>query len=114
MAEITILNEKPVTIYEVKEKLNEIKKRDKELSFRSKKTEEYINNVVLLKEKKANELMEELSKAKLEKLKIRHIVKIIDVIPKDTDGLKILFTNEPIALKQEEIEQIVQIVKKYA
>ena len=114
MAEITTLNEKPVTIYEVKEKLNDIKKRDKELSFRAKKTEEYINNVILLKEKKANELMEELIKANIEKLKPRHIVKIVDILPKDTDSLKILFTNEPIALKQEEIEQIVQIVKKYA
>ncbi|HLC73336.1 MAG TPA: hypothetical protein VJH20_01740, partial [Candidatus Nanoarchaeia archaeon] len=99
MSEITIINEKPVTIYEVRDKLGEIKKRDKELSFRAKKTEEFVNNVVLLKEKKARELMEELEKLSIEKLKPRHLVKIVDVLPKDMDSLKILFTNEPIALK---------------
>jgi len=114
MSEITIINEKPVTIYEVRDKLGEIKKRDKELSFRAKKTEEFVNNVVLLKEKKARELMEELEKLSIEKLKPRHLVKIVDVLPKDMDSLKILFTNEPIALKLEEFEKIIEIVKKYA
>ena len=55
MPEIQIINEKPVTLYEVKDKLADIKKRDKELSFRAKKTEEFINCVSLLKDKKAKE-----------------------------------------------------------
>ena len=114
MSEITIIHEKPVSVYDVKDKLNEIKKRDKELSFRAKKTEEFINTVVLLKDKKAKELMEELEKANIEKLKTKHITKIVDILPKDIDSLKILFINEPVALKQEEFEKVIEIVKKYA
>src|SRR3990167_11021963 len=87
MSEISILNERPVSIYEVREKLNEIKKRDKELSFRAKKTEEFVNNVQLLKEKKAKELYDDLINLNIEKLKPRQIVKIIDVIPKDSDKI---------------------------
>ena len=114
MSEITIINEKPVNIYDIKDRLADIKKRDKELSFRAKKTEEYINNVTILKEKKAKELLEELEKSNIDKLKVRQIVKLVDIVPKDSDSLKILFTNEPIALKQEEVDSIVEIVKKYA
>ncbi|MBS3146236.1 hypothetical protein J4471_00915 [Candidatus Woesearchaeota archaeon] len=114
MSEISILNERPVSIYEVREKLNEIKKRDKELSFRAKKTEEFVNNVQLLKEKKAKELYDDLINLNIEKLKPRQIVKIIDVIPKDSDSLKTIFTNEPIALSIEEFEKVIEVVKKYA
>src|SRR3989344_3549397 len=98
MPEIQIINEKPVTLYEVKDKLADIKKRDKELSFR---------------DKKAKEILEELEKNNADKLKLRHIVKIIDVLPKDLESLKILFTNEPVALKQEDFEKLIEIVKKY-
>lgn len=114
MPEIQMINEKPVTIYEVKDKLADIKKRDKELSFRAKKTEEFINNVSLMKEKKSKELLEDLEKNNADKLKLRHLVKIVDILPKDVESLKILFVNEPVALKQEDFEKLIEIVKKYA
>ena len=40
-----ILNEKAVGINEIKVHIDSIKKREKELNFRAKKVEEYINNL---------------------------------------------------------------------
>ena len=44
-----IIEEKPISIFEVKDEMVEMKKRDKELNFRAKKVEEYSNNIVKLK-----------------------------------------------------------------
>lgn len=114
MAEIEVINESPMALYELKERLLEIKKRDKELSFRAKKTEEYLNIVVKSKEKKLSELKEQLALLEIARLKATHIIKIADILPKDMDSLKTIFSGEVATLKQEDMSKILDTVKKYA
>lgn len=114
MAEIQIINETPLALYGLKERLAEIKKRDKELSFRGKKAEEYLNVVVKSKEKKLNELKEQLTRLEISRLKISQIIKIVDILPKDMDSLKIIFSGEATTLKLEDMTKILDTVKKYA
>ena len=55
-----ILSETPVSAYQLKEELEKIKKRDKELNFRAAKTEEHLN--ILGIPKNLDELHEKISK----------------------------------------------------
>ncbi len=115
MAELQVINETPLALYELKEKLADIKKRDKELSFRGKKGEDYLNVVVKTKEKKLSELKEQLTRLEISRLKQIQIIKIVDVLPKDIDSLKIIFSGESTTtLKQEDMARILDTVKKYA
>ncbi len=113
MPDLEILSEKPISLSEVKKNLEEIKKRDKELNFRSKKTELYLNSIKL-KGKKAESLREDLESLNIIRLKPRTIIKIIDLVPTDPDSLRIILSGENITPKQEDVEKIVSIVKKYA
>ncbi|MEK6934576.1 MAG: hypothetical protein AABW46_01730 [Nanoarchaeota archaeon] len=110
MAEIEVINERPITLVETREIIDKIEKRDKELNERSNKTLEYINKVVK-KSENIKELMEKLEKLEIARLKDRHIIKLIDVHPKDLDSLKTIISGENITLKQEDLKRILECLK---
>ena len=110
MAEIEILQETPLTMRELQEKLNEVKKRDKDLSFRSKKTSEYL--AVFTEKKPKEDLKKALIDLGIPRLKDRHIVKIADVNPKDIESLKTLIVGENLTLKQEDLKRILECLTK--
>ena len=96
---------------ELKDKLEDIKKRDKELNERAQKTQDYLNKFVKLKEKEALKLKDEVTNLKIPRLKDKHIIKIIDVVPKDMDSLKLIFSAENITIKQEDLQRILDTIK---
>ncbi len=110
MAEIEVMQETPLTMKELMEKLNDVKKRDKELGFRAKKTLDYLASFVEKKQK------EDLKKALVElgipRLKEKHIVKITDINPGDIDSLKALLVGENLTLKQEDLKRILECLTK--
>ena len=109
MADIEIVEQRPLSLIEVKESLSLHKEKFKELNFRSQKVEGYVQDFAAVDKEKAIELEKKLSEA-VQKLKERHIKKIIDVMPADLNQVKTIFTGEAINLKQEELKQIVDIV----
>lgn len=111
MANVEIVNEVPVTMAELKEKIEEIKKRDKELNARAQKTYDYLARFTELKTKEAIKLKEELNKLNIPRLKDRHIVKVLDIMPKDIESLKLIFAGENITIKQEDIQKILNAIK---
>lgn len=111
MANTEIINEVPLTMAEVKERLEEIKKRDKELKPRALKTYEYLSKFVDIKAKDAIKIKEGLLKLQIPRLKERHINKIIDIMPKDMETLKLIFVGENITLKQDDLDKILNALK---
>ena len=111
MSEIETIEEKPVTLTDVKMLLEKIEKRDKELNEKAKKTVEYVNKINKKTEKDIKEVRSKLDKLDMIRLKGRHIVKIMDIMPYDADSLKALFSSEPITLKQEDIQKILECLK---
>ena len=109
MSDIEIVEQKPLSLIEVKELLTTHKAKFKELNFRSQKVEGYVQDFATVDKEKAQEIEKKLAEA-VQKLKERHIKKIIDVMPIDINQLKTIFTGEAINLKQEELKQIVDIV----
>ena len=108
MANLEVLNETSLSLQELKEKLNEIKKRDGDLNPRGIKTYDYINK---FSKKDTKKLKENLDKVGILRLKDKHINKIVDILPKDTDELKAVLSGENLTLKQEDLDKIIATVK---
>ncbi|UCD20817.1 MAG: hypothetical protein JSW08_03525 [archaeon] len=98
---------KPVSLAEVKEILS------KEESERAKALLGFIKKFTKLTPKKAKEMEKELSDLKIFSLKPKDIVKIIDLMPEDTEDLRKILTGSEISLKQDEITKILEVVKKH-
>ncbi len=109
MVDLKVLNERSLSISEVRDILNN--KDKKELSARGVKTLSYIDGIIQCKDKKAVEMTEKLSKLDITRLKERHIKKIVDIMPKDLDTLRTIFSGENITLKQEDLQKILDTIK---
>lgn len=111
MVEMKITEEKPLTLVELSEKIDKIKKRDKELGSRAERIKEYLNKFVKLKTKRVGELKKELDNLNIPRLKERHMVKLIDILPRDMDSLKMIFAGEDVTIKQDDLEKILNVIK---
>lgn len=98
-----IKSQEPITMAEVAALAGETEKETKLKSF--------IAQFVKTTEKDAKAMKAELKSLELIKLKDEHIVKIVDFMPEDAaDTIKAL---PGVALDQDEITKILDIVKKY-
>ncbi len=109
-----ILQQTPVTMAGLKEELEKIKKSYKEPGLRSQKTEEYFSQFVGLDIKKVAELRAQLEKLNIPRLKDTHIVKIIDLLPKTVDDLKVILQGYALTVSNDNLKKIVEVVKKQA
>ncbi len=110
MPEIEVINEKPICLVEVKEKVDLISKRDQSLTEKATKTLEYINKLIKKTEKEVNEIKAKTASSGITRLKEKHIIKILDISPKDMESLKTIFATEPITLKQEDLNKILECI----
>jgi len=102
---------KPITISEVKNILKKVEKDRKEMLYEQKIALEHAHKFAKLSVKKADELVKELSK--LEFLQEIHAYKIADILPTTSDDVKTIFAKERITLSENDINQILELVKKY-
>ncbi|MBI4439401.1 hypothetical protein HY638_00345 [Candidatus Woesearchaeota archaeon] len=105
MASIEVLSETPLSVVEMKEELDRIKKRDKELNFRAQKTEEYLQAFV--ESKKGLELKKKLIALEIPRLREQHICKIIDIMPITPADVKAVLQGYTVTLSTENIKKIV-------
>ena len=110
MTTAEIIAENPISIYELKEELEKIKKRDKELNFRAARTEEFLKQVTSFK--KASELHDKLVKLNIPRLKENHIKKIIDIMPLTINDLKVVLQAYTVSVNNESLKKIVDTINK--
>ena len=108
-----IIQETEIPMYELRKEVDEIKKRDKELNFRAQKTDEYLNAFVTLKDSELKALIEDLRKMNIPRLKDAHIYKIADLIPTNTEDVKVILQGYTLTVSQENMKKIADAVKKY-
>ena len=114
MSNLELIEEKPISLPALRDKLEDVKKRDKELNFRGKKTEDYLNVISKLLSKKTGEMEKAMVSLGISRLRDKHIKKIVDIQPRDLDSLRAVLSGENITLKNEDLEKIVQTVKHHA
>lgn len=104
-----------ITIAEAKEAMENIAKKRQEvaeLSFETRRALRHLRNFAKLPADKAKELVNELMK--LPQVKKKEIaVKLVDIMPKVPDEVRMVYAKENLMLKQEEIEQILEIISRY-
>jgi len=107
---VEILSEEDVTIVDAKKIMDE-RKKEGELNYEQKITYDFFTKVVKMTPKQLQDMSEELSKIAI--LKPRYIALIVNNMPDTDDEVNAVFSKERTNLKKEEINQIIEIVKKY-
>ena len=97
---------KPLSLAETKE-IVETVAGDEE----KKEIVDFLKKFTKLSGKQAAEMKKELEGLGLLKLKEEHIVKIIDLLPEDTSDVNKIFAD--VSLNEDEVNKILEIVKKY-
>ncbi len=108
--DIEIIEERPLTMAELKLRLEEIKKRDKELNFRANKAREYLEGFNITDSKQAKEIEKKINELGIGRLKSKHIAKIIDMMPGNIDALRAIFAGDNVTLKQEDLTKILEVL----
>ncbi|PIZ51790.1 hypothetical protein COY27_02345 [Candidatus Woesearchaeota archaeon CG_4_10_14_0_2_um_filter_33_13] len=108
------IEQKSLSLGEVKVILDKVEKRDKELTFLSNKTKEYLDCFMVLNEKKREEMQKKLQDLNLTRLKEEHIAKICDFLPKNVDDLKVVLQAYPLSMPKKDMDDIVKTVIEVA
>ena len=108
-----LIEERSMTMAEVKEELAKIKKENEELNFRAGKCEEYLNDFVSLSLSKAKELWEKLQKLGISRLKDDQITKLVDLLPTSVEDAKVILQAAPVSISKKDMERIVSTVKEF-
>ena len=109
--EFEILKEEVVPLSKVKEILS--KRSPKDLTYEQKKALDHAKEFIKLNDNEIKSLMEELKALEIRKLKDKQIIKILDILPKNMEQLKVILTETDLTFKTSELEKIMQVVKKY-
>ncbi|MFH1510641.1 MAG: hypothetical protein ABIF10_03035 [Candidatus Woesearchaeota archaeon] len=113
MARVQILKETAITMAELASEMEKIKDRDKELSFRSQRTEEYLQQFSLVDQKKAKQLFDNISKLNVPRLKENHIAKLIDIMPKTPEDVKLVLQGYSVTINQENLKKIAKAIEEF-
>jgi DNA-directed RNA polymerase subunit F len=113
MPEIKIIEEKPISMAELKEEIKDIKKRDTELSFRTAKVAEQVDVLKIVKPKDAEEIFAKIQKLGVPRLKDAYIYKIVDLTPQSPLELKNIVQSYSLTVTNENIDKILEVVAEY-
>jgi DNA-directed RNA polymerase subunit F len=113
MVKPIIIQTSALNCSEVKEELATIRKRDSDLNFRARKTEEYLTTIPTMPTKKAKELFDELTKLNIPRIKDSHLQKFVDVMPVSIDDAKNLFAGQTISINNDNLKKMVETLDKY-
>lgn len=112
MSKAELIEKIPITLTELKGEISKISKRDEEMSFRSGKTLDYVNSFSQLSRKKYGELTKKLEDLNIPRLKQNHIVKILDMMPKNAKELAVLLQGYTITVTKENMTKIVKAINE--
>lgn len=111
MADVQIMAEMPINLYQLKRELEKIRKRDNELNFRANRTEEYLQQVAALKN--PEELFEKIMRLNIPRLKEMHVHKIVDIAPTTIIELKALLQGYTITINNESMKKILDAINEF-
>ena len=107
---LDIISEQMVPNSKAKEMI-EKKEKEGELKYEQKNSLEILRKFVKLDPNKIDELVADLKK--VEKLRDRQIISIVNFMPEDKEELKAVLHKDYSSLIDEEIDSVLKTVKKY-
>ena len=106
-----VISEEFVPDSKAKELL-ENKEREGELKYEQKNSLEILKKFVKIDSDKIDELIAELKK--IEKLRDRQIMTIVNFLPEDREDLRTVLHKDYSSLTDEEIDAVLKTVKRYS
>lgn len=111
------VDEELLTVAEAKELLADVEAErsldeEREMRYELARAVEHVNRFAVLEGEESRELVEEL--LDLETVKTKSAVKIADLLPRNRDELRAVFAQERYALSGDELDDILDVVAKYA
>lgn len=110
MTILEIISEELLPNSKAKELL-EIKEKEGELKFEQKNSLQVLRKFVKLDSNKVDELIADLKK--IEKIRDRQIMSIVNFLPEDRDDLRAVLHKDYSSLTDEEIDAVLKTVKKH-
>ncbi len=111
-----IIREELLTLPEVKDILNQVKKEreneEKELGYELRKAIAHAEMFSKLDPVKSRELVNEL--LKLETMKPEIAIRIADILPLSNDEIRSIYAKERYTLTENELKQILELVTTFA
>lgn len=108
MKNLNIISEELITNSKAKE-LIENREKEGELKYEQKNSLDILRKFVKLESNKIDGLVSELKK--IEKLRDRQIISIVNFLPEDRDDLRVVLHKDYSSLIDEEIDAILKAVK---
>lgn len=111
------VEEEYLTVAEAKEYLSAIEEaravdEDREMQYELARAIEHVNRFATLEAEEARELVADL--LEVEKVDDATAHKIADLLPRDRDELRAVYAQERYSLSGDELDEILDIVSKYA
>ncbi len=105
-----VIESKPVSMAEAKEIML---KREKEgdLSYEQKLALSHLKKFTKLKKSDTEKLKQEISS--VIHMSPERLIQIVNVLPTNADEVRMIFAGERFSIKEDEINKIIEIVKKY-
>lgn len=112
MASVKVLSQKHVMMAVLKEELKAIRERDGELNFRGTRTEEYLDACAQGSAKDAEKVFKKITELEIPRLKEEYVVKIVDIMPKTLDELKVVLSAYTITVSADNLKKILDAVNE--
>ncbi len=109
-----VISESATNAAEVKKILESSKEKEKELGFRAQRTLDHLESIGALAQKKAKELETALAKLEIPRMKEQHIHKLIDVLPKTADEVKLILQGYALTVTNENCKKIADTIIEIA
>lgn len=111
------LGEEYLTLAETKEILGELEQEraadeEREMRYELARAIEHVNRFALLDVEESQEFVDEL--LELEKVDEQTAYKIANTLPRDRDELRAIYAQERFSLSGEELDDVLDVVAKYA
>ena len=111
------VDEEYLTTAEVKELLSDVEREraadeERELPYELARTIEHVNRFAVLEVEESRELVSELQE--LEKVDEATAYKITELLPQSRDELRSIYAQERYTLEGDELDDILDVVAKYA
>ena len=108
-----IISQTPLTLADLKGQVEKIKQREKEPSIRIARMEDYLNAFVEITPEEGRQLHEAIAKLAINRLKDEHICKIVDLLPKTVNDLKVIMQGYAVSLTNDANSKIVEVITEF-
>jgi len=113
------LDNNPIPQAKVKELLEEFREthadfyeENHNVFYEQNLTLEHVRNFNKISLEDAEELISKLLE-EVDILRLKHAIRLVDLMPKDLADLRLIFAKERIAIKPEDMEEILKIIDDY-